>query len=172
MRSRKLATVLLSASLAMGMAACGDDDDPVSTAGGGQTGSTTPTPANTGVAAATTSTTTARATVMTANSPLGTILVDSAGKTLYTWDRDSSETSTCTGGCATTWPPLVLPAGTDAPVPGNGVSGLTAAARPDDATKMQVVSNGKPLYYYSADTAPGDTKGEGVGGTWHVAQPA
>ena len=171
MRSRKLATVLLSASLAMAMAACGDDDEPI-TASGGQTGPTTSAPANTGVSAATTSTTTARATVMAASSPLGTILVDGAGRTLYVWDRDSTETSTCTGGCATTWPPLLLPAGTNAPVAGNGVSGLTAAARPDDATKMQVVWNGKPLYFYAADTAPGETKGDGVGGTWHVAKPA
>ena len=172
MRSRKLATVLLGASLAMAMAACGDDDEPVTTAGGAQSGASTTTPANTGVSAATSTTAAARPTVTTANSALGTILVDAGGKTLYTWDRDTTETSTCTGGCATTWPPLILPAGTNAPVPGNAVSGLTAAPRPDDPTKMQVVWNGKPLYYYSADTAPGDTKGEGVGGTWHVAKPA
>jgi predicted lipoprotein with Yx(FWY)xxD motif len=172
MRSRKLVAVLFSASLAMGLAACGDDDEPVVAGGGAQTGPSTTAPANTGVGGATTTTVAVRATVTTANSPLGTILVDSAGKTLYTWDRDTGETSTCTGGCATTWPPLFLPAGTTAPVAGQGVTGLSAAARPDDATRMQVVWNGKPLYYYAADTAPGETKGDGVGGTWHVAKPA
>jgi predicted lipoprotein with Yx(FWY)xxD motif len=114
----------------------------------------------------------AKPTVSTATSSLGTIFVDANGKALYTWDRDTSATSTCTGGCATTWPPLILPSGTTAPVAGPGVTGLTASARPDDATKMQVVWNGKPLYGYAADTAPGEVKGDGVGGTWHVAKPA
>ena len=107
----------------------------------------------------------------TANSSLGTIFVDGAGKTLYTWDRDSGGQSACTGNCAVTWPPLMLPPGTTAPVAGPGVSLLTVVARPDDATKLQVVWDGKPLYYYAAYTAPGDVKGDGVGGTWHVAKP-
>ncbi len=167
MRGRMFSVVVVSASLALSMAACGDDDEPITTASGGQ--ATTTAPAAT---AAPTTTAVARPTVSTATSSLGTILVDANGKALYTWDRDTSATSTCTGGCATTWPPLVLPAGTTAPVAGPGVTNLTAAARPDDATKMQVVWNGKPLYTYAADTAPGDVKGDGVGGTWHVAKPA
>lgn len=170
MRSRRLAAVLFSATLAMGMAACGDDDEPVTSAGGQTPTTTGATTASTAAAAVTT--TRPQATVATATSPLGTILVDSAGKTLYTWDRDTGPTSTCTGNCAATWPPLVLTSGTTTPVPGTGVSGLTTSPRPDDATKMQVVWNGKPLYYYAADTAPGDTKGDGVGGTWHVAKPS
>jgi hypothetical protein len=66
------------------------------------------------------------------------VLVDGAGETLYTWDRDTGPTSTCVGSCASTWPPLMLPAGTNAPVAGAGVSLLTAAPRPDDAAKPQV----------------------------------
>lgn len=171
MRARRLSAVVLTATLAMGMAACGDDDDPTTTAtGGGQTGATTPTtaaaPATTTTAAAA-----ARATVATASTSLGTVLVDAAGRTLYTWDRDTTgATSTCTGNCTATWPPLVLPAGTTAPVAGPGVSMLTTAPRPDDATKLQVAWNNKPLYTYSGDTAPGETKGDGVGGTWRVAK--
>ena len=163
MRARRLSVVVLSASLALSMTACGDDDEPITTAGGGQS---TPTTA----AAAPVTTAAAKPTVATASSSLGTIFVDAAGKTLYTWDRDSGPTSTCTGNCAATWPPLVLPAGTTAPVAGTGVSQLTATARPDDPSKLQVVWNGKPLYYYAGDTAPGDVKGDGVGGTWHVAK--
>ena len=164
MRGRRLSAVVLSASLAMAVAACGDDDEPVTTATGGQGAPTT-------AAAAVTTTAAARPTVATANSSLGTIFVDGAGKTLYTWDRDSGGQSSCTGNCAVTWPPLMLPAGTTAPVAGPGVSLLTVVARPDDATKMQVLWDGKPLYYYAGDTAPGDVKGDGVGGTWHVAKP-
>ena len=168
MRTTRLSAVLLSATLALAMAACGsDDDDPVSTAAGGQTAATTPT-----TLAAVTTTAAPKATVATATSSLGTIFVDATGKTLYTWDKDTGPTSTCTGNCATTWPPLMLATGVTTPVAGAGVTGtMTVAARPDDATKMQVVWNGKPLYYYAADTAAGDVKGDGVGGTWHVAKP-
>jgi predicted lipoprotein with Yx(FWY)xxD motif len=163
MRVRRLSAVLLTATLAVGFAACGDDDEATET-GGAQV--TTPT------TLATTTTPAPKATVKTATSSLGTIVVDGDGKTLYTWDRDTGPTSTCTGNCAATWPPLMLPAGVTAPVGASGISNLTVAARPDDATKMQVVWNGKPLYYYAADTAPGDVKGDGVGGTWHVIKPA
>ncbi|HJV08886.1 MAG TPA: hypothetical protein VJ653_04370 [Acidimicrobiales bacterium] len=165
MRVRRLSAVVLSATLAMGMVACGDDDNPTTTAAGqtGGTAATTPAPAPTTTVAA-------NATVKTASTSLGTVLVDSTGKTLYTWDRDTGPASTCVGNCAVTWPPLVLPSGTATPIPGAGVSLLTAAARPDDAAKLQVNWDNKPLYYYAADTAPGETKGDGVGGTWHVVK--
>ena len=167
MTGRRLSVLLMSASLAVAMTACGSDDKPT-TAAGNQTNST---PATAAPVVTAPPTTAAKPTVATANSSLGTIFVDATGKTLYTWDRDSSPTSTCTGGCATTWPALLLPSGATAPVAGTGVGTLTAVARPDDATKMQVVWNGKPLYTYSGDQAAGDVKGDGVGGTWHVAKP-
>ena len=166
MRGRTLSVALLTASLGLAMAACGSDDKPTTTAGDTQTS----TPATAAPAATTPTTVAPKPVVATANSSLGTIFVDASGKTLYTWDKDTTTTSSCTGGCATTWPPL-LATGTAAPVGGPGVGTLTAVPRPDDASKMQVVLNGKPLYNYSADTAPGDVKGDGVGGTWHVAKP-
>jgi predicted lipoprotein with Yx(FWY)xxD motif len=166
MRTTRLSAVLLSATLGMAMAACGNNDDPVTTSAGGQTAATTP------PTLAPTTTAAPKATVATATSSLGTIFVDATGKTLYTWDKDTGPTSTCTGNCAATWPALVLAGGTTTPVAGTGVTGtMTVSARPDDATKMQVVWNGKPLYTYAADTAAGDVKGDGVGGTWHVAKP-
>lgn len=168
MRARTLSAVLLSATLAMGMAACGNDDEPTNTAAGGQTDATTATTP----AVAPTTTAAAKATVKTASTSLGTVLVDGDGKTLYTWDRDTGPASTCVGNCAATWPALVLPSGVTTPVAGAGVSQLTAAPRPDDATKLQVNWDNKPLYHYSADQAPGDVKGDGVGGTWHVVKTA
>jgi predicted lipoprotein with Yx(FWY)xxD motif len=166
MQARKLSAVLLTATMAVAMAACGNDDKPVST-GAGQTGGTT---ATTAAAPATTTTAAPTATVATANTGLGTVFVDATGKTLYTWDRDTSATSTCTGNCAATWPPLVLASGETTPIAGTGVTSLTVAARPDDATKMQVNWNGKPLYTYAADTGPGVVNGDGVAGRWHVAK--
>ncbi len=166
--TRRLSAMVLTATLALGMAACGDDDEPVAT-GAGQTGGTTAT-----TLAPVTTTAAPKATVATAATSLGTVFVDAAGRTLYTWDRDTNgANSQCTGNCAVTWPPLVLPAGTTTPVAGPGVSGLlTTAPRPDDATKLQVAWDDKPLYTYAGDTAPGDVKGDGVGGTWHVAKVA
>jgi predicted lipoprotein with Yx(FWY)xxD motif len=158
--------VAVLALSALAMAACGGDDEPVATGAGAQAPTTAAAPATTTTAAP-------KATVATATTGIGAVLVDSAGKTLYTWDRDTGPTSTCTGNCAATWPPLVLDGATTTPVAGQGVSGaMTVSPRPDDPTKMQVVWNGKPLYYYAADTAAGDTKGDGVGGTWHVIKPA
>jgi predicted lipoprotein with Yx(FWY)xxD motif len=168
MRARSLSAVLLTATLALGMAACGDDDNPTTTSAGGQTGGT----AATTPATAPPTTPAPKATVKTASTSLGTVLVDGDGKTLYTWDRDTGPASTCVGNCAATWPALLLPAGVTSPVAGPGVSLLTTAPRPDDATKIQVIWDNKPLYYYAADQAPGDVKGDGVGGTWHVVKTA
>lgn len=39
-----------------------------------------------------------------------------------------------------------------------------------DGTK-QVTYGGHPLYYYLGDTAPGQTKGQGVGGVWFLIGP-
>jgi predicted lipoprotein with Yx(FWY)xxD motif len=39
-----------------------------------------------------------------------------------------------------------------------------------DGTK-QVTYGGHPLYYFAGDTAPGQTKGQGVGGTWFLIGP-
>jgi predicted lipoprotein with Yx(FWY)xxD motif len=36
----------------------------------------------------------------------------------------------------------------------------------------QVAFNGHPLYYFSGDTAPGDTKGQGVMNIWFLVAPS
>ena len=109
-------------------------------------------------------------TVNTRNDPkLGPILVNGAGRTLYKFDRDSKGTSACSGGCLATWPPLLQPSGQ--PTGGASVAGgaLSAFNRSDNG--RQVAYKDAPLYTYAADTAPGDTKGDGVGGAWHVVAP-
>jgi len=55
----------------------------------------------------------------------------SSGATLYRYTPDGTAgKATCTGGCASLWPPLTVPAGTTAPKGGPGVGklGTTAAA--------------------------------------------
>ena len=89
-------------------------------------------------------------------------LADAKGRTLYTFDRDSIGKSNCTGACAAVWPPYLA---------GDGVtpdSARTIIVR-DDGTK-QWAQNGKPLYYYVADTRAGAATGDGRDGVWHVVK--
>ena len=102
-------------------------------------------------------------TVGTASSPsLGTYLTGADGKTLYTYAGDGPNDATCTGQCATAWPPLTVAAG-EQPTPGAGVTGkLGTMTRADGAT--QVTYEGLPLYYWQGDAKPGDTTGDEVNG--------
>ncbi len=100
--------------------------------------------------------------VATSSSNFGMILTGANGMTLYTYSGDSAGTSTCTGGCATAWPPLTVPAGQQ-PSAGSGVTGtLSTLARADGTT--QVAYDGMPLYYWQGDTKAGDVTGDGVNG--------
>ena len=166
---RRAALAMAMVGLAIGLAACGKDDS--STTSAGQSASTQATQATTPTTAVFAPTTALAAVIKTTTKdPFGTILVDTAGKTLYTFDRDTTSVSACTGGCATTWPALLLPAGAATPLPAQpGVTGtLTLGNNP--AGGSQIVWNGKPLYRYSGDPNAGDTNGDGVGGIWHVAK--
>jgi len=89
-------------------------------------------------------------------------LTNSAGMTLYTFDRDTTGKSTCSGPCAANWPPLMATG--DAKATGD----WTVITR-DDGTK-QWAYKGKPLYAWTKDTKPGDKTGDGVNNVWHVAK--
>ncbi len=112
----------------------------------------------------------ATAVVKTANSAkLGKIVVTSAGKTVYTLSNNGASVP-CTGACLTVWPAVLLPAGETTATGGEGVTGLGDTAA---AGGQQVTLGGKPVYTFSVDTSPGDTKGDGItsfGGTWHVVK--
>jgi predicted lipoprotein with Yx(FWY)xxD motif len=96
----------------------------------------------------------------------GTVLASSRGLTLYYYSEDKphSGTSACTGSCATAWPPLAAPvrAPKGVRLPGR----LGVITRPDGV--RQVTLNGYPLYFYAGDKAPGQAKGNGIEGAWHV----
>ena len=74
------------------------------------------------------------------------VLVGPNGLTLYTHAGDTATSSTCSGGCASAWPPLAVPAGASATA-GTGVSGTLATLTRADGT-LQVTYNGKPLYFW------------------------
>ena len=114
----------------------------------------------------------APATVTTANSRLGPILVDRAGRTLYLFEKDKPNQSACSGACEAVWPPYRT-GGT--PTPGGGVhtSMLGTIQRGDHTT--QVTYNGHPLYHYVGDTGSGQLHGQNVdnfGAEWYVVGPA
>jgi predicted lipoprotein with Yx(FWY)xxD motif len=99
----------------------------------------------------------------------GTFLTGAGGMTLYTFTKDSANTSACGSDCAGNWPPLTVAAGVT-PTAGSGVTGLlTTFARADGS--LQVAYDGKPLYYFANDKAAGDTNGQGIGGFWFIAHP-
>jgi predicted lipoprotein with Yx(FWY)xxD motif len=108
------------------------------------------------------------ATVGVANANIGKILVDSHGRTLYLFERDSGTKSTCTGACAVEWPPLRA---TGKPTVGDGANASVVATSSRSDGKPQVTYKGHPLYLFSADQKAGDTNGQGVnafGGLWYV----
>jgi predicted lipoprotein with Yx(FWY)xxD motif len=110
---------------------------------------------------------TARASVLKAErTSAGTVLASSKGLTLYyyTEDKPGSGKSVCTGGCATAWPPLKAPVKAPAGAKLPGKIGMITRA---DGTR-QVTINGYPIYYYAEDMAPGQAKGNGEEGKWHV----
>ncbi len=101
---------------------------------------------------------------------IGTVLVaGSNGMTVYVFTKDTKDsgTSACLDTCATNWPPLSVAAG-GAPVAGTGVAGkLGTITRPDGT--LQVTYNGKPLYFFANDKAPGDANG--VYTNWEAVKP-
>jgi predicted lipoprotein with Yx(FWY)xxD motif len=105
-------------------------------------------------------------------SGVGSVLVDSSGKTLYFADQESGGQIHCTGACLQFWQPLKAAGGMPqaAGVPGN----LATIQRPDGIT--QVTFDGHPLYTFTEDSAAGNARGNGFtdsfNGTtfrWHAS---
>lgn len=97
---------------------------------------------------------------------VGSVVTDSAGATLYRFDKDTAKppTSRCDGDCATAWP--VVPADDASASAGIDAAMLGSVLRSDGT--RQLTLGGWPVYRYAKDGGPGEAKGEGVGGTWHA----
>ncbi|HMH94493.1 MAG TPA: hypothetical protein VK586_25840 [Streptosporangiaceae bacterium] len=92
-----------------------------------------------------------------------TVLTNAKGFTLYVFAPDPRNKSTCYGSCAVYWPPVPGPVSG-----GPGVTGQFGTITRTDGTK-QATYNGRPLYTYLADTAPGQARGNNInlnGGLW------
>lgn len=94
----------------------------------------------------------------------GGVLVNSAGMTLYTFDKDpvGSGKSVCNDKCAVNWPPLKT-AADDKP------SGDYTIITRNDGSK-QWAYKGKPLYLWIKDQKPGDRTGDGFNNVWRVVK--
>jgi predicted lipoprotein with Yx(FWY)xxD motif len=151
MLANRLGVYILSPVLGLALAACGG------TAG---------TPSGGGAASPSSA-----ALIHTASMKVGsnteTVLKNAKGLTLYYFTPDTATTIACSGGCATSWPPLLSTSGT--PTSNPALPGrLTVLS---GANGNQVLYNGHPLYTYSKDGDAGDAYGQGIGGKWFVATP-
>jgi predicted lipoprotein with Yx(FWY)xxD motif len=102
------------------------------------------------------------------NTTLSTkILVNQGNRTLYHLTTEKGKKFTCTGTCATFWPPLTVAKGAK-PKAGPGItkSKLGTIKRPDG--RIQVTYAGLTLYRYSGDSKAGQTNGEGVQNIWYA----
>jgi len=151
------------AAIALAVAACGGSS------GSGQAGGYgAPSPS----AAASGANGARGASIALASSKLGRILVDGEGRTVYLFEADKGEASTCDGACASAWPPLTT---AGQPIAGSGVSAakLGTTERSDGTT--EVTYNGHPLYTFAGDGGPGQTTGQGsdgFGAEWYVLSAA
>jgi len=109
---------------------------------------------------------------MTDNGDLGKILTDSQGRTIYLFEKDMGSKSTCSGACATDWPPVTT---TGKPTAGDGLTAsMVGTTTRSDGTR-QVTYNGHPLYLYIGDQKAGDTNGQAVdafGAKWYALSAA
>ena len=100
---------------------------------------------------------------------LGTILVNSKGRTLYMFVPDQRKKVTCKGSCAVAWPPLKLKKGQ------KPTAGGAAKKKLLGLDGRVVTYNRWPLYTYIGDSKPGQANGQAQdlnGGLWYVLSPA
>jgi predicted lipoprotein with Yx(FWY)xxD motif len=88
---------------------------------------------------------------------VGTVLVNPSGKTLYSPQQEAHGKILCTGGCLSFWFPVPAGAGAALQAPSGVTGALGTIRRPDGRT--QLTYNGKPLYTFRLDVAPGQARG-------------
>lgn len=101
------------------------------------------------------------ASVTSAADVLTSFRANKSSFTLYTFDKDTINTSNCSGDCINIWPPLLADAGARAEAPLSLVD--------MSGNNKQWAYKGKPLYFFVNDAAAGDTNGNEVKEIWHTA---
>ncbi|SNC75344.1 Predicted lipoprotein with conserved Yx(FWY)xxD motif [Hymenobacter gelipurpurascens] len=113
-------------------------------------------------------------------------LIDSKGRTLYTFQKDARNPTTlptnCVDNCATIWPPFYTASRTlHTALKGSDFTTITRTTNntgpygDGTVTNQQLAYKGKPLYYYAGDNQTrGQVEGHGLlseGDVWFVATP-
>jgi len=97
-------------------------------------------------------------------SAIGWVLAVAKGQVVYAYDKDpKGGTPACTGSCAQIWVPVT---GNPVASPADKDMGTLGTVTTSNGAK-QVTYNGSPLYTFK-NAKPLATKGNGVGGVWHV----
>lgn len=104
--------------------------------------------------------------IATAETSLGTVLVDAEGMTLYAFTKDTAGTPTCVDGCAEAWPPALV----DGEASFGGLD-TTVFSTVENPAGTQLKAGDFPLYTFAGDSSPGDVNGQGSGGNWFAVAP-
>jgi predicted lipoprotein with Yx(FWY)xxD motif len=102
----------------------------------------------------------------------GVVLVNGSGRTLYIFSPDKGHGVTCSGACASIWPPVTT---TGAPMAGHGIKASELGTTSGPNGTQVVTYNHWPLYLYVQDTNPGQDTGQGIvsfGGKWSTISPS
>ena len=160
----------LLAVLSVAIAGCGDSNDSTSSGGAYGGGNST---ANSEEKSASNREASGGDGIVSAAKvgDLGTILVNSEGRTLYDFHKDKGSTSSCYSACAGAWPPLLTEG--DPQAQGAADRSMLGTTKRKDGT-VQVTYNDWPLYTYAGDQNPGEANGNDIdqfGAEWYALQP-
>lgn len=95
--------------------------------------------------------------------PIGRLFTNKEGMTLYTYAKDGGHSSTCLEDCLELWTPLYAKEGA------KGMGLFSVFKRKDGP--WQWAYKRRPLYTWKEDRRPGDIRGHGYKGRFHIAQP-
>jgi predicted lipoprotein with Yx(FWY)xxD motif len=105
---------------------------------------------------------------------VGAVLVNRSGKTIYSPQQEAHGKILCTGSCLGFWFPVTVSQGMSLPAL-RGVSGVLGTVHREDDGLTQLTFNGRPLYTFRLDQAPGQVHGNnfsdsfgGTSFTWQV----
>ncbi|HUF99134.1 MAG TPA: hypothetical protein VMM60_13470 [Ilumatobacter sp.] len=104
------------------------------------------------------------AVVGVATTPVGEVLVNPAGFTIYGFVPDEGGVPTCYDQCAANWPPVIVDTATIDAGDEFDPAMFDTVERTDGARQLTV--GGWPVYLFVGDVGPGDASGHGAGGTW------
>jgi predicted lipoprotein with Yx(FWY)xxD motif len=165
--ARRTALLAGLGAAALLTAACGSSSTgTTASTGGGGGGGYGPAPAGSNAAPATQA-----AAISARAASLGDILVGPNGHSVYLFEKDAGTASSCSGACATAWPPVTT---SGAPTATGAVQAAKLGTTSRSDGTSQVTYAGHPLYYFVGDRAASDVHGQGLknfGAGWYVVAP-